>query len=71
MYTWYKCNILSRPVFKGTFKIFVLSFFHIKEVQETQQQHECEVLTDEQKKQLEELQLFKNKEGNVSIEVSL
>ncbi|XP_076128247.1 pseudouridylate synthase 7 homolog isoform X3 [Alosa pseudoharengus] len=31
---------------------------------------EAEVLTEEQKKQLEELQLFKNKEGNVSIEVA-
>ncbi|XP_028307355.1 pseudouridylate synthase 7 homolog [Gouania willdenowi] len=30
---------------------------------------ECEALTDEQKKQLSELQLFKNKEDNVSIEV--
>lgn len=28
------------------------------------------MLTEEQKKQLEELQLFRNKEGNVSIEVS-
>uniref|UniRef100_A0AAX7SEA1 Pseudouridylate synthase 7 homolog n=1 Tax=Astatotilapia calliptera TaxID=8154 RepID=A0AAX7SEA1_ASTCA len=30
---------------------------------------ECDLLTEEQKKQLGELQLFKNKEGNVSIEV--
>uniref|UniRef100_A0A672HH75 Pseudouridylate synthase 7 homolog n=1 Tax=Salarias fasciatus TaxID=181472 RepID=A0A672HH75_SALFA len=30
---------------------------------------ECDVLTDEQKKQLTELQLFTNKEDNVSIEV--
>lgn len=30
---------------------------------------ECPVLTEEQKLQLSELQLFKNKEGNVSIEV--
>ncbi|KAL4625058.1 pseudouridylate synthase 7-like [Arapaima gigas] len=30
---------------------------------------EVQVLTEEQKKQLEELQLFKNKEGNVAIEV--
>lgn len=28
------------------------------------------MLTEEQKKQLEELQLFRNKEGSVSIEVS-
>ncbi len=34
-------------------------------------QQESDVLTEEQKKQLGELQLFKNKEGNVSIEVSL
>lgn len=32
---------------------------------------ESDLLTEEQKKQLGELQLFKNKEGNVSIEVSL
>lgn len=30
---------------------------------------EAKVLTEEQKKELEELQLFKNKEGSVSIEV--
>ncbi|XP_014831680.1 PREDICTED: pseudouridylate synthase 7 homolog isoform X1 [Poecilia mexicana] len=37
---------------------------------ETEQQpNDCDVLTEEQKKQLGELQLFKNKEGNVSIEV--
>uniref|UniRef100_I3JQC5 Pseudouridine synthase 7 n=1 Tax=Oreochromis niloticus TaxID=8128 RepID=I3JQC5_ORENI len=30
---------------------------------------ECDLLTEEQKKQLGELQLFRNKEGNVSIEV--
>lgn len=30
---------------------------------------ECQVLTEEQKQQLSDLQLFKNKEGNVSIEV--
>ncbi|KAM9375465.1 pseudouridylate synthase 7 homolog isoform 1-T3 [Pholidichthys leucotaenia] len=34
-----------------------------------EQSKECDVLTEEQKKQLGELQLFKNKEGNVSIEV--
>uniref|UniRef100_A0A3Q2TJU6 Pseudouridylate synthase 7 homolog n=1 Tax=Fundulus heteroclitus TaxID=8078 RepID=A0A3Q2TJU6_FUNHE len=34
-----------------------------------QQPQDCEVLTEEQKKQLSELQLFKNKEGNVSIEM--
>ncbi|KAM6937289.1 pseudouridylate synthase 7 homolog [Xenentodon cancila] len=33
------------------------------------QPKECDVLTEEQKNQLGELQLFKNKEGNVSIEV--
>lgn len=33
------------------------------------QPEDCEVLTEEQKKQLGELQLFKNKEENVSIEV--
>ncbi|MEQ2206191.1 hypothetical protein XENOCAPTIV_025271 [Xenoophorus captivus] len=32
------------------------------------QPSDCEVLTEEQKKQLSELQVFKNKEGNVSIE---
>lgn len=32
---------------------------------------EADVLTEEQKKQLEELQLFRNKEGSVSIEVSV
>lgn len=31
---------------------------------------EAQVLTEEQKRQLEELQLFKNKEGNVTIEVT-
>lgn len=36
-----------------------------------QQPKESDVLTEEQKQQLGELQLFKNKEGNVSIEVSL
>ncbi|KAK5615426.1 multisubstrate pseudouridine synthase 7 [Crenichthys baileyi] len=37
---------------------------------ETEEQpNDCEVLTEEQKKQLSELQLFKNKEGNVSIEI--
>lgn len=30
---------------------------------------ECQSLTEEQKQQLAELQLFKNKEGNVAIEV--
>uniref|UniRef100_A0A3Q3NLM8 Pseudouridylate synthase 7 homolog n=1 Tax=Mastacembelus armatus TaxID=205130 RepID=A0A3Q3NLM8_9TELE len=34
-----------------------------------QQPDESDVLTEEQKKQLGELQLFKNKEGNVAIEV--
>ncbi|KAG7455787.1 hypothetical protein MATL_G00244800 [Megalops atlanticus] len=33
------------------------------------QPEEAQVLTEEQKQQLEELQLFKNKEGNVAIEV--
>ncbi|KAM4619370.1 LOW QUALITY PROTEIN: pseudouridylate synthase 7 homolog [Polymixia lowei] len=43
----------------------------VEEVPETlQQPEETEVLTEEQKKQLGELQLFKNKEGNVSIEVA-
>lgn len=32
---------------------------------------ESEVLTEEQKKELGELQLFRNKEGSVSIEASL
>ncbi|XP_029910375.1 pseudouridylate synthase 7 homolog isoform X2 [Myripristis murdjan] len=43
----------------------------VEEVQEAQQQQtdESDVLTEEQKQQLGELQLFKNKEGNVSIEV--
>lgn len=41
-----------------------------EEVQEASQlQQESDVLTEEQKTQLGELQLFKNKEGNVSIEV--
>lgn len=41
-----------------------------EEVTEGEQQPaESEILTEEQKKQLEELQLFKNKEGNVFIEV--
>lgn len=31
---------------------------------------DCAVLTEEQKQQLAELQLFKNKEGNVAIEAS-
>uniref|UniRef100_A0A669CZK3 Pseudouridylate synthase 7 homolog n=1 Tax=Oreochromis niloticus TaxID=8128 RepID=A0A669CZK3_ORENI len=41
-----------------------------EEAQEPEQQpKECDLLTEEQKKQLGELQLFRNKEGNVSIEV--
>ncbi|KAK2842542.1 hypothetical protein Q5P01_012742 [Channa striata] len=41
-----------------------------EEVKEAQQQpNESDILTEEQKKQLGELQLFKNKESNVSIEV--
>ncbi|XP_015249019.1 PREDICTED: pseudouridylate synthase 7 homolog isoform X1 [Cyprinodon variegatus] len=40
-----------------------------KEEAETKQPDVCEVLTEEQKQQLSELQLFKNKEGNVSIEI--
>uniref|UniRef100_A0A7N8XMK1 Pseudouridylate synthase 7 homolog n=1 Tax=Mastacembelus armatus TaxID=205130 RepID=A0A7N8XMK1_9TELE len=36
---------------------------------EAEQPDESDVLTEEQKKQLGELQLFKNKEGNVAIEV--
>ncbi|XP_029952958.1 pseudouridylate synthase 7 homolog isoform X2 [Salarias fasciatus] len=41
-----------------------------EDVPETEEQpKECDVLTDEQKKQLTELQLFTNKEDNVSIEV--
>lgn len=47
-------------------------FFYVKAVPEAQPQpNELDVLTEEQKKQLGELQLFKNKEGDVSIEVSL
>lgn len=47
-------------------------FFYVKEVPDAPQQpNEFDVLTEEQKKQLGELQLFKNKECNVSIEVSL
>lgn len=41
-----------------------------EEVPQTEEQpKECDVLTEEQKKQLSELQLFTNKEDNVSIEV--
>uniref|UniRef100_A0A3Q1B4F0 Pseudouridylate synthase 7 homolog n=1 Tax=Amphiprion ocellaris TaxID=80972 RepID=A0A3Q1B4F0_AMPOC len=41
-----------------------------EEVPEAEPQpKECDVLTEEQKKQLGELQFFKNKEGNVSIEI--
>lgn len=43
-----------------------------QEVPEAEEQpEELDVLTEEQKKQLGELQLFKNKEDNLSIEVSL
>ncbi|KAM3869805.1 pseudouridylate synthase 7 homolog [Diretmus argenteus] len=43
----------------------------VEEVPEPQQQPDVsEVLTEEQKEQLGKLQLFKNKEGNVSIEVA-
>lgn len=43
-----------------------------KEVPEAPQlPQETDVLTEEQKKQLGELQFFRNKEGSVSIEVSL
>ncbi|XP_062403560.1 pseudouridylate synthase 7 homolog isoform X2 [Sardina pilchardus] len=41
-----------------------------EEVQPEEPPAEADVLTEEQKKQLEELQLFKNKEDNVSIEVA-
>lgn len=42
-----------------------------KEVPEAPQlPQETDVLTEEQKKQLGELQFFRNKEGSVSIEVS-
>lgn len=47
--------------------IFMLCF---QEVPVTEQQpNDCDILTEEQKKQLSDLQLFKNKEGNVPIEV--
>ncbi|KAM4554080.1 pseudouridylate synthase 7 homolog isoform 2-T2 [Fundulus diaphanus] len=42
---------------------------NVEEAETEQQPQDCEVLTEEQKKQLSELQLFKNKEGNVSIEM--
>ena len=43
----------------------------LQEVPEVEEpEEETEVLSDEYKQQLGELQLFKNKEGNVSIEVS-
>lgn len=46
-------------------------YFCCQDVQEAEQPTvECDLLTEEQKKQLGELQLFKNKEENVSIEVS-
>uniref|UniRef100_A0A671YUJ3 Pseudouridylate synthase 7 homolog n=1 Tax=Sparus aurata TaxID=8175 RepID=A0A671YUJ3_SPAAU len=51
-------------------KIVHLDDLSIPEVAEAPQlPEETEVLTEEQKKQLGELQLFRNKEGNVSIEV--
>ncbi|XP_066523202.1 pseudouridylate synthase 7 homolog isoform X2 [Hoplias malabaricus] len=40
-----------------------------KEVPEEADPVDCQTLTDEQKQQLADLQLFKNKEGNVAIEV--
>lgn len=81
-FTWLK-TVCKKSLLKESFILFLFSresgqiillrcFFYVKEVPNTPQQaNELDVLSEEQKKQLGELQLFKNKEGNVSIEVGL
>lgn len=48
--------------------VFFISRKDVSETPEVPQ--EADVLTEEQKKQLEDLQLYRNKEGSVSIQVS-